>query len=378
MNKGFVAAALTGSVLLGSSFLQPKTIDERLEGKTHAEKVSLKRDEIIDNTSKGQYTKNGIKVEIVNIEPIDGGIQVFAKAWKNGKQLSFGDGTVEIERFRIFNPPVLVPDPLGSIEREVFNPLKKKNDIVRFREDPEEALKQSLEHTISLVAKPGVDIVKGKIGNTTDTYFPDPNVETTSVDGYVENYADPGTCSTMAGAADGTSANDAGTSVIAQYSDGGTDCNIQRGVTLFDTSALPDSDTISSAIASLYGQFKNDGNSYSVRMVTTTPASNTALVAADFDQFGTTSLANEISIASFSTTGYNDFTMTDLTQVSKTGVTRLGWRLTGDISGASPGVNYAQVASADTAGTTNDPKLVVTHAAGGGGTTSRPKIITIE
>lgn len=379
MNRTLIASAITGFVLLTAVLVpEPKLdIDTKLHGKTRDEVVSIKSKEIFDNAKKGKFKKNNMEIEIVNIEQIDGGVQVFAKAWKNGNPVGFGaDGSVEIERFRIFNPPLLVDDPNGTITRTITAPDGRI--LVRtLREDPYEALKQVLKHNISLIGKEGTNIFPGKVGNTTDTYYPNPNVEVTSVDGYIENYADPGTCTTMQAEANGTTANDAGTNVIAQYSDNGTDCNIQRGITLFDSSSIPDTDTVSSAILSLRGLFIGNTNSYNTRIVTSAPASNTALAIGDYSTLGTTSLANEIAVGSFSTTGYNDYTLTDLTKVSKTGVSKFGFRLTGDISAASPtGANYAQAASADTAGTTSDPKLVVVHAASAA--PARPKMIIID
>lgn len=379
MNRGIIAAALTGSVLLGSSFLPAESsLEKSLRSKPRHERVEMKADAIVEKSKKGLVVVDGLAIEIVNVEKIDGGVQVFAQAWKNGKPVGFGDGTVEIERFRIFNPPILVDDPNGKIEREVQDAGTGETHVFRYREDPKRALEETLAHIISVTGKDGSNIVPGKVGNTTSTFYPDANPETTSVDGFLEYYADPTTCPTAAGQAAATSANDSSTSINGlQYSDGGTDCNLQRAATLFDTSAIPDTDTVSSAIASLRGTFSGNTNSFSVRVVTFAPASNTALATADFNDFGTTSLANEIAVGSWSTSGYNDFTLSDLTQVSKTSVTKLGYRLTGDINAsASTGSNYAQSASADTVGTTSDPMLVVVHAAAA--VPARPKIITIE
>src|SRR3989344_2016473 len=61
-----------------------------------------------------QYTDPtyGVTREIQSVQKIEGGIEILARAWKDGKQLGFGkDGSVEIERFKIFNPPILVDDP---------------------------------------------------------------------------------------------------------------------------------------------------------------------------------------------------------------------------------------------------------------------------
>ena len=100
------------------------------------------------------------------------GIELFAKAWKGGKQLGFLDGTVEIERFRIYNPPVLVDDPNGDIIREWTDEETGELKQRKLKYDPTQAIKNSLAHTISLVAKDGKDIIKGKVGNTTSTFYP--------------------------------------------------------------------------------------------------------------------------------------------------------------------------------------------------------------
>lgn len=200
------------------------------------------------------------------------------------------------------------------------------------------------------------------------TAYPDPNVETTTVDGFVEYYLDPGVFLTMNAASAANTANDSGANINGlQNSRGGaTEYNLQRGFALFDTSSLTSGATISSAVFSLYGSSKNNANSDSARMVTSTPASNTALVVEDWDQTGTVALANDITFASASTTGYNDFTMTDLTAVSKTGVSKFGMRTTNDIAASAPtGSNFLTTTAADTGGTSQDPKLVVTYTLGG-------------
>jgi hypothetical protein len=380
MKRGIIAAALTGSVLLGVSLIPVDvSLENSIKNKPHYEKVELKSEAIIEKAKKGKRTINGITIDILNVEKIEGGIQVFARASRNGKPLGFGeDGTVEIERFRIFNPPVLVSDPKGKIEREVEDAGTGEIHVFRYREDPKAALEETLAHTISLVGKDGSNIVKGKVGNTTSTFYPDANPETTSVDGYVRHYSNIGFVNQVNDTT-GTTANDSSTTLAGPQStpDGGGFYNIERSATLFDTSTIPDGDAVSSAVVSLYGQFSGNTNNYSVRVVTFSPASNTALATADWNDFGSTSLANEITVASFSTSGYNDFTLTDLTQVSKTGVTKLGFRLTGEIAVSVPtGSNYTQPAAADIAGTSNDPKLVVVHAAAA--VPARPKIINIE
>ena len=54
------------------------------------------------------------------------------------------------------------------IKREEFT---KEVTIRKLREDPEQALQESLAHTINVVAKPDTNIVTGKVGRTTSTFY---------------------------------------------------------------------------------------------------------------------------------------------------------------------------------------------------------------
>lgn len=214
-----------------------------------------------------------------------------------------------------------------------------------------------------------------------DTFWPDANPETTSVDGVVGN-TDAG-WSTTHDAATGDEAGPSSTEDEAASSrdvDGGTNYQIKRGFFLFDTSAIPDVNTISAATFSLYVTGKtnndNDGDDY-VNVYSTTPASNTNLTTADFDAIGTTAYATEIDIGSITTSQYNDWTLnaTGIAAVSKTGITKLGIREGHDaedliIAPGGAGRNKIDVYFADN-GIATAPKLVVTHevAAAGGGKT---------
>jgi hypothetical protein len=146
---------------------------------------------------------------------------------------------------------------------------------------------------------------------------------------------------------------------------------IDRALTLFDTSSIPDTDTISSGTVSLYGFSKGASmtNTGFGPYGNATPASNTSLAASDYGQIGATQLASEMTIVAFSTSAYNAFTLnaSGLAVISKTGVTKIGWRLKNDADNSAPtwaegGQVIVAPYSADQAGTANDPKLVVTHA----------------
>ena len=75
---------------------------------------------------------------------------------------------------------------------------------------------------------------------------------------------------------------------------------IYRTNLLFDTSTIPDDATVTAATVEVVVTAKTDTLSVgqSTTVVSGTPASNTALTTADFDQFGTTHLSNDVTIAS--------------------------------------------------------------------------------
>lgn len=223
--------------------------------------------------------------------------------------------------------------------------------------------------------------------DTTSTFYPDPHTESTSVDGVVLHASVTDLAwATLRGGA-GTSATDNGTTFDTAYLMSGVTSatwrEIRRGIYLFDTSAITDTDTIDSATMSVYGVSRQSRFSQHTCVVASTPASNTALVSGDYAQLGATKLSDTtIEWGVWSTTGYNDFALnaTGLAAISKTGVTKLGTRGTGDQSNTEPSwiiitSGQAGGAGADISGTTQDPKLVVVHSAGAGGTPLRTMML---
>lgn len=318
-----------------------------------------------------------LEIEITRSNIIDGGIEVFARAWQDGVQIGFGeDGTVDIERFRIFNPPVLVLDPTGSIVRE--QQANEENGITYhnavYREDYEEALLQTLEHTIKTTARFGDEnIISGKTGNTTSTFYPDADPETSSVDGQLN--ASGSGWSTLRNAT-GTAVNDTSVTIpIGYLRTSGTTPNLMiRGAFLFDTSSIADGDTISSATFSLYiNQIINASahGGLSVAITDITTASATALANADYDisNFGSR-VASDVAFTGYTAGQYYDHTVTDLSIISKTSTSNFGTLTAEEFDNNEPIESSSTTAtvialSADQTGTANDPKLVVEHSAGG-------------
>ena len=213
------------------------------------------------------------------------------------------------------------------------------------------------------------------------TVYPDANPETTSVDGIVYRTGANETFSTIRAGA-GTLANDSTTGLyqtaVSLFATATTNQyeQLSRSIFLFDTSSLTSGAAISAATLSLWIRSKNNSLGMTsahagMAIVGSTPASNTALVAADYGNLGTTRYATDIAYDSVTIGAYNDFTLnaTGLTNISKTSVTKFGARFAVDVDNGSPAwtaylsTSY-EIPYADWTGTTQDPKLVVTYVLG--------------
>lgn len=208
---------------------------------------------------------------------------------------------------------------------------------------------------------------------STLTAYPDPNVETTTVDGSIENDSTgPETWDDMHTALADATAQDTGATAIhcKSASVGAGDLRLARGIYLYDTSSIGASSTVSAATHSLVwssgagGIFRNDDLT-SMYITPCSPAANTAVVTTDWTTFTFTDYGHQ----TFASATRDDATYTDLAlnatgygAVSKTGITKLGTVCAPDFVNTEPGgENYARVLQSETAGTTKDPKLVVTY-----------------
>jgi hypothetical protein len=149
---------------------------------------------------------------------------------------------------------------------------------------------------------------------------------------------------------------------------------LQRGIYLFDTSALGSDAVVTAAALSFYGQNKFDqiGNlGLSLQVYSSNPASNTSLAAGDFTTLGTSALSTAMPYADFSTSGYNDFALNSsgLAAISVTGVSKLGTREpTYDTGSSVPAWASSKyegfIVYTSEQGTGYQPKLVVTYTTG--------------
>lgn len=214
---------------------------------------------------------------------------------------------------------------------------------------------------------------------TTTTVYPDADPESTTVDGHVRRDGIDEDFSTIRAGGGTASGDSTATDISAELRASATTNQydrLGRCFFLFDTSAVPTTDTKDSATFSLFGQaMQNSLSDCDIDLVASTPTANTSLQNNDFGTLGTTRFATGISTAVINLSGYNDWTLnaSGLAAVTAAGITKFGVRLKWDLDNSFGGVwssaatTYFRPYYADQAGTTNDPKLVVNHTTPGTG-----------
>ena len=317
-----------------------------------------------------------VDIEILEVSVIDGGIKVLARAWDTkNKPIGFGiDGSVEFEQFRIYNPPICVDDPLnGSIIRESIDPFTKVITQRKLREDPITAILETIAHNIKVVGKPNAKVVINKIGNTTSTFYPAAGAAE-PVDGspYRDVTAVPETWAALRDGA-GTHVLVTDATLYIQMLKDVLFTQLTRNIVCIDATAIADTDTIDSVVASVWGFSKVDASGLipTSDWYTSTPASTSNLVIADYTQTGTVSqTGSPMTYAAFTVGAYNDYTFnaTGRGNLSKTVISKFAWKNENyDVANvAPPGATVSYTLrgySADAAGTANDVKFVVTHTA---------------
>lgn len=322
-------------------------------------------------------------IEILETKAIKDGIEVLARAWTpDGKQVGFGkDGTVDIERFIIINPPILVDDPNGDVVRQWNDKETGKLKQRKLKEDPKEAILQSLAHTIKVKSQKFGDekIVKGKIGNTTLTAYPNAGTGTAPIDGNVSIANQNAAFSTVRAGTGDSADNVSGTEILSSVRTSATQdrfFGVLRSLFGFDTSIIGSGTIVDSGTFSLYITAVSNGlGSQNEDLVKgKVPADETALASGDFVATGWdfTRLATGIDIPTMSLNAYSDWALnvTGKAHINKTGRTWFGstaqWDTDNSFGGAWDSLTHTRPTGnyADVAGTATDPKLVVEYTAG--------------
>ena len=207
-------------------------------------------------------------------------------------------------------------------------------------------------------------------GFDTLTAYPDPDPETTSVDGWVGRIAASAAFATIRGGA-GTNAQDNDANDVIAMLQSTTTLDeydqLRRGVFLFDTSAVGGGSVSAATFSVVPSATTTNLGTDDVHVCAVAPASNTALATADYGTYSATSFGS-LAIGSISLASYNDIALnaSGIAAVAVGGVTKFGTRLGWDLSATFAGTWLTSAATrvqadfADQTGTANDPKLVVT------------------
>jgi hypothetical protein len=213
-------------------------------------------------------------------------------------------------------------------------------------------------------------------GGATLTAYPDAHTESATVDGQIGWGGLDDRINWATATGDGNTSNsvsdDGATINCTAFQRSGTWEDFIRGYFLFDTSGISTANAVSAAVFSFTSsQTGNGADEDTFCVVSSNPASNTALVAGDYDTHGTTDFGNiESGSGTISTDSatYNDITLNSSgrSAISLDSITKLGFRWEADRANAEPSSatsgSQIIILAADTASTSKDPKLVVTHA----------------
>ena len=212
---------------------------------------------------------------------------------------------------------------------------------------------------------------------THTTYFPDADPETNTVDGMVRRSAVDEAFGTVRSGAGTVVQDDLVNANVIINTSGTTNQfeQIARGMALFNTADIADTDTIDSATCGFTAGGSFTGLVVSMSLTTSSPASNTSIATGDYADEVTNDMvkqATDIAVSSWDVGGvnYNTYTLnaTGLGNISVTGISKFGIKVANDVDNSAPtwGASLAggiTVQFAEQTGTAKDPKLVVTHSA---------------
>lgn len=293
--------------------------------------------------------------------------------------------TEDFPKLNLVKPNMVQARLSESQQTSEFRTANKYGRVIRHRwKEFQEYEKYLSEREYTKVARwaerLGIPVVAGA---TESTFHPDPHPETSTWDGLVRRTGVDETWTNLVGG-NGTNFLDEPDALVTprilastttdQYSES------SRPITLFDTSAIDDTDTIDAVIISAdldsSQTLLNDGSSLesTCHIVAAVTASNTGGTDTDFENMLGTSFG-ESSTQDSLAAGYEDITLdaNGRANINKTGISKFGWRYGWDINDVLTGIvwgstnaNRLNMLFAEQTGTTSDPKLVVTHSAAAG------------
>ena len=172
---------------------------------------------------------------------------------------------------------------------------------------------------------------------------PDAHVEVSSVDGWVNKTIASGNVWVVARDGAGSGANDSGVEmnvVIKTHADNNEWTEIKRSIILFDTSNLvAGAKIVKAQITVMVTSASTAEFGGSIVVCAALPATNTALVTADYGTLGETDYSDRLSVTSFNAAGVvRIFTLNDegIGALNAGGITKFGLRNSYDIDDDPP------------------------------------------
>lgn len=352
--------------------------EQRDQLATKWEKATFTGAKIAELAPIARKNRGVYDIQIIGMNPIPGGVEVYARVWDGAGQIGFGGGsTVDVERFTFINPSFHVHTGTFSRQTRDYGRLGVKKEMVEdFVEDLEGALLRMISETVK-ITKPegsaGAKIKAGKVGRSTLTVYP-VSGSNSPVDGWASVPASGQDTFANLRAAAGSNASATTTYCDGSHLEAGTSSNnfnyFSRGFVCFDTSPIGSGGTISAAVLSLYGN-GNYVNTFSVapslHICAAALASTAAVVAGDFDSASFTSFGSK-TFAAWSVGALNDITFnaSGIAAINKTGISQFSIQSSWDQSNTAPtwgsGLrSYMYSEMADNADSAKWPKLVVTY-----------------
>jgi len=310
------------------------------------------------------------EVQMVIIEPIEGGISYFIRAWgTDGKQIGFGkDGTVDIERIKVYNPWINMPD---GTTYTVKGPNGIEYEEKNLREDVEGAVLYDLNNTLLSKKQMHDDskIIPGKIGKTTATLYTVAGANS-PCDGRVLLQGVNDSFTNVRNTASGTSINVTQTAVYNTLNCAAGSPNFQgidRGIFNFDTSVI-DTGEIASVTLTLYIVSEDHPLDDDVMHIEAcTPAGTNTIATGDYDSFVGVSFASK-AMTAMNTSSYNNiwtFNGAGETAINKSGITslmtRFGWDYGNSFTGSWIANNSNVVAIRTADAGSDEPKLTIEY-----------------
>ena len=217
-----------------------------------------------------------------------------------------------------------------------------------------------------------VALLVGTVSADTLILYIDANAQ----DGYLSETSDNSWQTMRDDAGDGVTTTSSSIYSPALYSTTTNDVygEFRRAFFIFNTSKLDDTVVIDSTVFSVY--IINKGNNLgdiNIALTPFSPASNTTVAAGDYDSFSNTRITDYINYGSIATGVYNNFTITNLSWIDKTGFLRFMLRDQWDIGNNTTGLTwtsgttkYSGVRIRDTSYLSTTPFLTITYHTGGG------------